>query len=309
MKKSLLVSCLALLLAALPRDAAALTLTANTSINAGMTYIPEGSTTDSGQTFTETVVDGTPPEAFAAIAIDFTTGTDGFLTQIGGTGHALASVAALRVATSMDIDAYDPAITGEGVFAFASARYFDTYTLEAGAPGTLYLQPLFALDGSVASSGAPASTLTFTLRYFSFSALVGAEVVLRRVRAPTDGSFIAVNELVAGPLIPGADGALAEVDLRLLASTDLPLGTPLAAGSHDGFVDFDGTATFFGFALFEDAGGTVPYTGPASITGQDGRPVTVIPEPGSAALLGLGLSVLVAAARRGAAAGSAGRRP
>jgi hypothetical protein len=86
--------------------------------------------------------------------------------------------------------------------------------------------------------------------------------------------------------------------IGLRASADIPGTLAPGAGDHIGVVDFFGTAHFVGVALYEDAAGTIPLTGVASVTGGDGRAIAIVPEPVGLAALGIAAGVALVRLRQ-----------
>jgi len=280
---------------ALPAPARAFQLFASASANASV-LPPDG--VDGGDS--DSILVTTPPPApldvSADVTIDFNAPPVNLATLLDLTSHAVAGTSSLGVATSMDLTAFDPGISGSSIDTSAFASYADTPIVSAAS--LIYISPIFDLTGTLSASPDVTSSLAMTMNFFSNTAGVNTDVELFRMTSPADGSPIPVDTRVVPAAFPVSPGDFVDFSLRLNTQITVDL-TTLPAGDHSALVDFDDTASFLGFAAWADAAMTQPITSGVSFTGSDGSsiPLATLPEPGIPSLL-LTLSAALLARRR-----------
>lgn len=279
-------------LSAAATPAAAFGVTARATASAGVSEAPPpGSVANDGDFVSSADPVGPPASASAAIGIDYTTVPEGLPIVISGSADASADARDLRVRTAIEMLDYDGSLVGEGLFANAFTSRREDVTFDwSTAPELLYLRPVYAVDGTVSVSGGASATVRFSYSW-SGSGVFG-EATLLRGDAPADGTLLDFTGVLA-PAFPVLPGSMVQTQEILAAESRVTFGD-LASGDHAAEVAFESTIRFRGYEVFEDEALTRRYAGPISIRTADGRSITVVPEPGTAVFMGVGLLALSA---------------
>ena len=181
---------------------------------------------------------------------------------------ASASRTDLRATATLQLNAFDPAIEGQGYFVDTFARLFDFYSSDAARD--LFASPVFRVTGNLQST----SPDVFTQIDFSSPQLGGS--LFARQGTPVLTAF---DRIVAPGAIILSASSPNPLDLRLAASV-ATFGTSSLLGDYTAIVDFGGTISLLGFALFEDAGMTRPVLDGVTVSGSSGNSIPVIALPG-----------------------------
>jgi hypothetical protein len=221
---------------------------------------------------------------------------------------ARATPTELGVETSFSLTDFDTNINGL-INQGAQARYRDVFTIGISGLSTVYLSPIFDLQGTL--SATPGIDIGLMMNVVINTVTVpGTTTIFTLIDevAPIDGTVLMVDRNVApasGYAAPA--GSSVQVDVGLSAGiADLQLTSLSDGASYTALADFYGTSTFMGFAVFEDAAMMIPVTSGVTITNSTGDTIPivsqVVPVPAAVWLFGSGLLGLAGMARRGKAA-------
>ena len=180
---------------------------------------------------------------------------------------ASASRTDLRATATLQLNAFDPTIEGQGFFVDTLARLFDNYTADAGTD--LFASPVFRITGNLQSTSPDVGAqISF------FSPQLGGSLFSQQ-GTPV---LTSIDRVIApGPIVLSASSPN-PLDIRLSANIET-FGTSSLAGDYTAIVDFGGTVSLLGFALFEDAGMTRPILGGVTVSGSSGNIIPVIAMP------------------------------
>ena len=182
---------------------------------------------------------------------------------------------------SVDLTSVDKMIFGYRVSG-SSAWEFDLAA--TGPGGTVYMSPIFNIDGTLTGSGAAlegGAKLNVNVIGGSFMPLVSFPV-------PTDGSTTVINTATPALPIPLASGATEHIVFSLEVTLDL-IGfagatTPYSASATG---NFSSSAQLVGLRFFADKAGTMDISRDVTVTGGGGANLQslVVPEPVAGVLL------------------------
>jgi len=297
MRTLILTACVACL--AWPAAADNVRYAASASIEAQDPTFP---TVAGGQFNNNPVVFGDPPApggVSATISGDETNPNGSFDAAANGAIDTAVPAGAPPILRADAAGSIDLTTTGNLVFGHrvsGSASWGFDITV-AGPGGTVYMVPIFNINGSLTGSGS-------ALRG---GAAVTANVVgegfntLAEFPVPTDGSTDSINTASAALGVPLAGGATERIIFGLDVVLDLVpfagVTTPYSASANGNFSSSAQLASLQFFAdpaLTDDISDQVTVTGDAAVDLQ----ALVVPEPASVMVLGIGGAVALARRRR-----------
>jgi len=232
---------------------------------------PPGSVSYDFRDENSSTISGTTVSAVADIA---SATYSPYATTIEGHASASASESDLKAGASLSINNFDTSIVGEGIFISANAFLNDSYTTSSLTD--LYASPIFQLTGSLVTSS-PDVSATASLYSYQLGGYLFSETATT-TPLPVDGIFTPTSAI----LIPA--GGFLSTNLSLSTSIETSIPPLVDGGNYSADVDFTGTLSLLGIALFEDAGMTIPILEGVTVQSSNHNPISVIPVPGVSAV-------------------------